>query len=395
MKASMLPDFSNTEIAFKARSSLELMRARVLFQTMNAPQIVKWGSSLLKLGFRLGIPLAPMVKWTVFQQFCGGVSLEDCRPLLDKLGSDKVKAILDYGAEGEKTEAGFEAATREFLRTADEAGRNIHIPFVVFKCTGIARFELLEKISKSAMAGLTKPELAEWARVERRIDSICDAAITNKKPVMIDAEESWIQGAIDALCEKQMARRNRDRAWVFMTVQLYRHDRLAYLKKTIQKASAEGWHLGVKLVRGAYMEKERAHAEDAGLPSPIQPDKAATDRAYDEAVNLCFNNLSHVAFCAGTHNEHSAGLAAKQALALHAEKGADRVWFSQLYGMSDHLTYNLAAAGLNAAKYIPYGPVEAVVPYLIRRAEENTSVAGQSSRELQLIESEMKRRGLF
>ena len=391
-------DFSNTEIAFASRSNTELLRAYSLFKIIDFPLLVKTGSVLMQTAFKLGAPITPLVKWTIFKQFCGGESLENCRPLLAKLKRNHVHAMLDFAAEGESSEEGFDAATAELLKTANEAARHTNVPFVVFKLTGIARFGLLEKVSKcdlkrEVLPQLSSEEQAEWHKVMKRVNQICDAALGAGRPVMIDAEETWIQPAIDFEVERLMRLHNRDRAWIFGTVQLYRHDRLDYLKNLTKSAKAESWKLGVKLVRGAYMEKERDYAKKHSLPSPIQPDKSATDSAYDAAINFCFENLDTVSFCIGTHNEASTAKAAHLALEHHLAS-QQNVWFSQLYGMSDHLTYNLAKAGLNAAKYLPYGAVATVVPYLIRRAQENTSVAGQSGRELQLIELELKRRRL-
>lgn len=392
MASADLPDFSNTEIAFRSRSNLELLRAITLFRMMNAKTLVTVGSKLLTFGFKLHLPLSPFVRWTVFQQFCGGESLEECRSTLDLMQKSGVRAILDYGVEGEKSEKGFDAATAEILRTAEETKTNKNIPFVVFKFTAIARFALLEKITSSGTTSLTPQESQEWRRIQDRVQSICDTAIACGTPIMIDAEETWIQGAIDEEALRQMKARNKDRAWVYTTMQMYRVDRLAYLKELAGAAQTQGWKLGIKLVRGAYMEKERVRAASHHKPSPIQPDKSATDKAYDAALDFCFSQMDHIAMCVGTHNDRSSLIAAKHVLDSNISKQDDRVWFSQLLGMSDHLTYNLASCGFNAAKYVPYGPVHAVIPYLMRRAEENSSVAGQSSRELQLLEKEMTRR---
>lgn len=375
------------------------MRAVTLFKLLNVPYLVTVGSNVLRFAFKTGLPLSPLVKWTIFKQFCGGESLEECRPLLSQFKRDRVWAILDYGAEGEKSEAGFDAAAEEILRTAREAGVCDSIPFIVFKFTGIARFGLLEKISAFSLSSLTKNEAIEWQRVTTRVDSICDAAKDSRRPVMIDAEESWIQGAIDQEAERQMKKRNQmtteeNLPWVFTTVQLYRTDRGLYLERLIQNAKSQGWRVGLKLVRGAYIEKERKRAAEQGYSSPIHVHKKATDEAYDNALEYCFKNLESLALCAGTHNEESCTKAADLVVKAKdaSESAQSKVWFSQLYGMSDHLTYNLASAGLNVAKYVPYGPIKAVIPYLIRRAQENSSVAGQSSRELQLLETELRRR---
>lgn len=389
-----LPDFSNTAIAFRSRTLPELWRARALFKMINHPLLVKAGGPLLTAGFRLKLPLSPLVRWTVFRQFCGGESLEECRSTIVRMAKDGVHSILDYGVEGEKSERGFDAATAEILRTADEAGTNEHIPFVVFKVTALARFGLLEKLNLDHPQ-LSAAESAEWQTVLNRIELICESANARGKPVMIDAEETWIQTTIDRIAEDQMRKRNRgDRAFVYTTLQMYRVDRLDYLKSRAAIAKQEGWQLGVKVVRGAYMEKERDRATRKQLPSPIHPDKPATDRAYDAAVEFCLASKERIWVCVGTHNENSCLKVVKTILnnSTNASGVASHIWFSQLLGMSDHLTYNLADAGFKTAKYVPYGPVHAVLPYLIRRAQENTSVAGQSGRELTLIEKELERR---
>ena len=391
-----LPDFSNTEVAFRSRSQAELWRALGLFKLINVPLLVKAGGPVLTAGFKLKLPLSPLVRWTVFRQFCGGESLEECRDTIARMAKDGVDSILDYGIEGEKSEAGFEAATQEILRTAAEAAKNTHIPFVVFKMTAIARMDLLEALNDAkSESSLSADEKKEWLRVLARVERICDAANKHGKPVMIDAEETWIQNTIDHVVEEQMKKRNTgDHALVYTTVQMYRVDRLAYLKSLASRAEREGWALGVKLVRGAYMEKERARAAKQDRASPIHPDKAATDVAYDEAVTFFVNHSHPIWACIGSHNEHSCLKAAQLILSKSQQNPnlAGRMWFSQLLGMSDHLTYNLANAGFKVAKYVPYGPVQAVLPYLIRRAQENTSVAGQSSRELTLVKAELERR---
>lgn len=390
------PDFSNTEVAFRSRSQAELWRALGLFKMINLPFLVKAGGPVLTAGFKLKLPLSPLVRWTVFRQFCGGESLEECRETIARMAKDGVESILDYGLEGEKSESGFDAATTEILRTADEATQNSHIPFVVFKMTAVARMDLLERLNTTySPLSLSQDEQSEWGRVLARVERICEAANRNGKPVMIDAEETWIQNTIDHVVEEQMRKRNTgDQAMVYTTVQMYRVDRLDYLKTLAATAEHEGWKLGVKLVRGAYMEKERARADRIGAASPIQPDKTATDLAYDAAVAFFASSTYPIWSCVGSHNETSCLKAADLILAQSQQNSgfADRIWFSQLLGMSDHLTYNLANAGLKVAKYVPYGPVQAVLPYLIRRAQENTSVAGQSSRELTLITKELERR---
>jgi proline dehydrogenase len=386
----MTLSFDNTEIAFASKSDLDLRRAWALFSMLGRKPLVDGGKKLTELAFALHLPVKGAIKATLFRQFVGGETIHECAQTIAALGKYNIGTILDYSAEGKRSEGSFEATTQELLRGIAFAKGNPRVPFAVFKVTGLARFELLEKVS--AEAPLSPQEQAEYGRVEDRVDRICRAAAAAETPVYIDAEESWIQPAIDALALRMMRRYNHDHAWVWNTVQLYRHDRLAYLKQLYADTRPENLHLGFKLVRGAYMEKERARAAQQGYPSPIQPDKGSTDRDFDAAVEFCLQHLDAIAFCAGSHNEDSNLKLTQQMAAHQIPANHPHVWFAQLLGMSDHISYNLAQAGYNVAKYVPYAPVREIVPYLIRRAEENTSVAGQTSRELSLILKEMKRR---
>ena len=328
----------------------------------------------------------------MFRQFCGGETLESCAATMTRLKTGGVFSILDYGVEGEKTEAGFDAAMSEVLRTISTTASNPQAPFCVFKLTALARFDLLEAISKSGAGNVTPALSAEWERVVNRVQRICAEAISKGKLVMIDAEETWIQPAIDFLAMSMMRQHNRDSAKVYSTIQMYRVNGLKDASSLLQVSKSEGWIPGIKLVRGAYMEKERERAAANSYPSPIHPDKPSTDNAYNEALRLILASGESASLCAGTHNADSSRLT----INLMTERGlsvnSPRVWFAQLFGMSDDLTFNLAHAGYNAAKYVPYGPIAAVLPYLFRRARENTSIAGQSGRELLLIERELKRR---
>ncbi len=381
-----LKNFDETESAFKHHSNRRLRQMWWLFRLMNSPTLNRWGSAALRLAMRWHLPVEPIVKATLFRQFCGGQTLEECQATIARLAQANIKTILDYAVEGESTEEGFEQVTQTVLQNIAQAKANPAIPFAVFKVTGLARFELLEKVS--ARKVLTSEEEAEWQRVQARVARITTAAEQAAVPVMIDAEESWIQAAIDELAMKAMRQHNRQRAIVFNTIQLYRRDRLAYLKACYAEAEAEGFYLGVKLVRGAYMEKERARAAKLGYPSPIHPTKADTDQDYNAAIEFCLAHLDRIAFCAGTHNEESS---LKLANALETPAHPN-VYFSQLYGMGDHISYTLAAHGFNVAKYVPYGAVRKVIPYLLRRAEENSALSGYVSREQRLIEAEIARR---
>lgn len=382
--------FDNTEIAFKLKSNNELTQSYLLFKAIGYNWLVKLGPPMVNGAFSVGLPIKGLIKNTVFKQFCGGESMHDCNKTIDQLHSMGVGTILDYSVEGEEKEENFNATATETLETISKAKNNPKIPFCVFKVTGLGRFDLLAKVS--AKETLTSTEESEWGRVKNRIHNICKTAYTNNVRIFIDAEESWIQPAIDDLAHDMMREFNTQKCIVYNTIQLYRHDRLAFLKASFDDAVKHNYYLGLKLVRGAYMEKERERAIKMGYPSPIQPDKASSDNDYNEALRFCINHIDRICVCAGSHNEQSSMLLTQ----LMAEKGLgnndQRVYFSQLYGMSDHISFNLSSAGYNVAKYLPYGPVKAVMPYLFRRAAENTSVKGQAGRELTLISREVARR---
>lgn len=382
--------FDNTEIAFAHRSKAELSKAYWLFKLVGNPSLVKLGKVLTRIALTLRLPIGWALRWNIFEHFCGGETISDCASTTKVLDRYGIGTILDYSVEGKESEADFDATTEETIRTVETAHGNAHIPFCVFKVTGVARFALLEKVN--AQSPLTPAESAEFERVKLRINRIAKRAHETGTPVFIDAEESWIQDAIDRLCHELMVQYNRERAIVYNTVQLYRHDRLRFLEKAIAEAREQGYHYGVKLVRGAYMEKERNRAAEHGYADPIQPNKAATDRDFDAAVELCLRNIDAVAFCAGTHNEASSLSLARKIEEGQLTSNDSRIYFAQLYGMSDHISFNLSHAGYNVAKYVPYGPIREVIPYLIRRAEENTSVKGQTGRELSLIMRERQRR---
>lgn len=379
--------FQDTSIAFRSRTDAELKKARLLFKSFNYPILLKVGPPLARIG--LGLGLKGFIKETIFSQFCGGEDIAECSKTIGELAKYRVGTILDYSVEGEETEEVFNATKEEIIHTIDRAKGNSTIPFSVFKTTGIGRFDLLAKVNSNQP--LSEDEQQEFQRLEARFEAICKAAWEAQVRIFVDAEESWIQDVIDQLAMKMMAKYNTEKAIVFNTIQLYRHDRLAYLKETIQNHS---FYMGFKLVRGAYMEKERKRAEANGYSSPIQPNKISADKDYDDAIQFCLNHLQKVSFCAGTHNEESSMKLAKSMDALALAPNDERIWFSQLLGMSDHISFNLANAGYNVAKYVPYGPVSAVIPYLTRRAQENSSVKGQTGRELNLINTELKRRKL-
>ncbi len=388
----MALSFDNTEIAFRYRNNKELKRAHFLFSSMSSPFLSKTGMKLTQLAMSWGLPVKGIIKNTIFSQFCGGETIEEAAHTAATLGKYHVGVALDYSVEGKDEEAEFDHAVPEFIKAIEYAATQQNIPFIPIKITGFARFALLEKVHRKE--ALSEAEQAEWQRVTQRIDKICSTAAQCKSMILVDAEESWIQQPVDDLSDAMMEKYNKNAIVVFNTFQMYRHDRLEYLKKSHQRALAHDYILGAKIVRGAYMEKERNRAAEMGYPSPIQPDKESTDRDYDHAANYCIEHLDTIALFIGTHNENSC----LKAAALMQQKGIapqnNHLYFSQLYGMSDNITFNLADAGFHVSKYLPYGPVKDVIPYLMRRAQENTSVAGQTGRELGLIKKEMTRRGL-
>ncbi len=388
----MLPDFNNTEIAFKYRPNSEIKQAHFLFSFLGSPALTKMGIKLTLTALRMKLPVNTLIKKTLFKQFCGGETMEEAALTAATIGAYNVNTILDYGVEGKEDEADFDRAVPEFIKAVKYAATQEHIPFISMKITGFCRFALMEKIN--AQQPLTDAEKAEWQRVHKRIDDICSVAFEKNVMVLIDAEETWIQEGVNELCEAMMMKYNRKEAIIFNTYQFYSHGTLSYMIDNIKTSAEKGYILGAKLVRGAYMEKERERAREMGYQDPIQPNKAATDKDYDEGMLYCLANLDKVSVFIGTHNETSCMKAAQYMEEHNIQHNSPRVYISQLFGMSDNISFNLAHNKFNVAKYLPYGPVKDVVPYLMRRAEENTSVAGQTSRELNLIEKELKRRDL-
>jgi len=382
--------FDNTEIAFAGRSNAELDNAQMLFKLVGNPTLVNVGKSALELALSLHLPVTGIIKSTVFNHFCGGESVADCEKSIERLHKSGVFTLLDYSAEGKSAEKDFEASTAQVISTIVRAKNDTRVPFAVFKPTGVMRASLLERVSSKRP--LEPHQQSEWNSGTQRVRKICAAAAEHNVPVLIDAEESWIQDAIDELVEAMMLDYNRNEAIVYNTFQLYRTDRLACLKASHQRAQNAGYILGAKLVRGAYMEKERDRAKKKGYPSPIHASKQETDDDYNAALLYCVQNIKDMRLIAGTHNEDSSLKLMELMQAAHLAENDSRIFYSQLYGMSDNISFNLAHAGFNVVKYVPYGPVKLVMPYLIRRAEENTSVAGQVGRELSLILKEKQRR---
>tara|TARA_R110001606_G_scaffold8303_2_gene36415 strand:+ start:50685 stop:51848 length:1164 start_codon:yes stop_codon:yes gene_type:complete len=384
--------FDNTEVAFALKTDSQLERAYFLFKMIQNQPMVRIGSAVTNFALKAHLPIEGLIRATVFDHFCGGVTEDDCMPIIDNMHNNgNVHSVLDYSVEGKDQEISFDGALEKILKIINFCEEKKSIPFAVFKPSGFGRFALYEKVTEGKT--LTEIEQKEWNRIEGRFHKVCKIAVQKDVPLLIDAEESWMQKAADDLIEELMETYNKEKAIVFNTLQMYRHDRMDYLKELHQKAQEKGFYIGMKVVRGAYMEKERERAEEKGYPSPICKDKDATDINYDTAIKYLMEHPKMALF-AGTHNEESSYLVMDLAKELGIKENDKNLWFGQLFGMSDHISYNLASKGYNVAKYLPFGPVRDVMPYLIRRAEENTSVAGQTSRELNLLKIERKRRKL-
>lgn len=382
--------FDDTEVAFSYKSDRELKKANFIFSLVNNPFVSSIATGLAKVGLALKLPVKGLIRSTVFEHFCGGETIDQSNSTIQTLFKFNVGTILDYSAEGEHNEAGFDKTKDEILKTFDKAKDNPAIPFCVFKSTGLVNADVLEKVQSKQ--NLSEEEATAFEHFKQRVDAICAKAHAYKVPILMDAEDSWIQNPIDELSYAMMQKYNQEKAIVFNTYQMYRIDMLDNLRNAFHNAAMHNYYLGVKMVRGAYMEKEAERAEKMNYPNPIHPNKEATDDSFNKGLGFCVDNKQRVSLMCGSHNEYS-----NQYLAVlmekHSMKNNDpRIWFAQLMGMSDNISFNLVKAGYNVAKYVPYGPVELVMPYLIRRAEENTSVAGQSSRELTLIRKELARR---
>lgn len=387
-----MPLFDDTQTAFESKSDRDLRKARFLFKMIANPMLTKLGTVAFKIPFLSQFPLVkPMIRHTIYKQFVGGETTDECLKVAKELYNYGVSSIMDYSVEGQDKEEEFDSVKNEILRLIDIAQKNPNEnPFVVFKPTAFGKIELYEKAGKNLP--MTEAEKNSWEKICARFEEVCQKGYDADVTIMVDAEESWMQDSADELVDEMMQKYNKERCVVCNTLQMYRHDRLAYLKKIFQKAETENYLLGFKVVRGAYMEKERARAEAENYPSPIQPDKASTDRDYNAALEFIIKNNHRISLFAGTHNEHSCELLVQLMKENGIENGYHKIWFGQLFGMSDNISFKLGSMGYNIAKYLPYGPIKEVMPYLIRRAQENTSVAGQTGRELSLIEKEIERR---
>jgi proline dehydrogenase len=399
--------FENTENAFAYKTDKDLKKAGFLFSSMSYTSLVKLGTKITPWAIRSGLPVKGIIRNTIFTQFVGGETLEETAAVAKKLGDYHVQVILDYGVEGgEDGEKGFDHACDEFIRVINYAATQPNIPFISIKVTGFARFDLLAKLDHSvelnagslmkryakAVESLSENEKNEWQRVQERMLKICKVAADKNVGVLVDAEETWIQDPVDVITILMMEQFNKEKVIVYNTVQLYRHDRLKFLKDSLEAAELRNFVLGAKLVRGAYMEKERKRASEFGYASPIQPDKATTDKDYNAGVEFCIEHIDKIALIVASHNEYSNLYATQLLEQKNLPLNHPHIHFSQLYGMSDNITFNLAKAGCSVSKYLPFGPIKDVIPYLMRRAQENSSMSGQTGRELGLIKKEMKRR---
>jgi len=384
--------FNDTETAFRLKTDLELNRALLLFNVMGIPSLIQPGILLTKFSLKARLPIQPLIKSTIFDQFCAGTSKDDCKPVIKEMHQVNLSSILDYSVEGKKTEEEFDAAFRVKKDLIKFAQEETEIPFAIFKPTALGSFEIWHKLSSHI--NLNEEEKVEWQKTKARVEDLCEEAYKQNVRLYADAEESWMQDAADDLMEEMMEKYNKDKALIFNTFQCYRWDRLDYLKALHKKANEKGFKIGAKIVRGAYMEKENKRAKKYGKKSPICENKKATDLNFNNVMTYCLDNIDDIAVFIGTHNEMSNYLALQAMEDQGIAKDDPRVWFSQLYGMSDQISYNLASKDYNTAKLVPFGPVKEVVPYLLRRAEENSSVEGQTNRELNLLQGEKKRRKL-
>ncbi len=382
--------FEDTQTAFSLKSDSELERAYFLFKMIANEPLVRIGTAMTNFAIKAHLPVDGLIRATVFDHFCGGVNELDCMPVVDKMWSKHVCSILDYSVEGKEVEDPLDTTLKKVLELLDFVKEKDAIPFAVFKPTGFGRFSLFKKVG--AGKPLSEEETKEWGRVVGRFEKTCKRAFELDVSLLIDAEESWMQDAADSLVEDMMRKYNKENAIVFNTLQMYRWDRMDYLKGLLDRSQKEGFKIGIKVVRGAYMEKENERAQEHGYPTPICATKEETDANFDAAIEFMLGHLDHISIFAGTHNEGSTYYLMQQMLDRGILVDDPRIWFGQLYGMSDHISFNLGIRGYNVAKYLPFGPVRDVMPYLIRRAEENTSVAGQTTRELALLKRERKRR---
>ncbi|MBC5774731.1 proline dehydrogenase family protein [Pontibacter sp. KCTC 32443] len=385
-------DPENLQVAFCTKTNEELILANFLFTMMGKPALVKLGGVATNWGLKLGLPIKGLIRKTIYRHFCGGETVQEAQAVVARLAAARVHTVLDYAAEAQENEAGFDAVRDEILRNIVLADKLKSFSYLSIKLTGIGHKDIFEKLQENK--SLTQAEQHAYARTEQRLDAVCSAVAKADLTLYIDAEESWMQDPMDKLAEQMMYKYNQARAVIFNTLQMYRTDRIAYLQACLKRCAAAGVIAGIKIVRGAYLEKEQERSRKYNYPCPVFTVKADTDQSFNQAIDITLNHLHQAELCAATHNEYSTTYLTKRIRKDNIENQQKRIHFSQLYGMSDNLTFNLADAGFNASKYVPYGDVATAVPYLIRRAEENTSIAGQMGRELNMLQQELRRRKL-
>ena len=382
--------FDNTQKAYQLKTNRDLKKAYYLFLLFSSEKLVSIGSSITRLILRMKLPVSYIFKITFFSQFCAGLNKKESLKAVNSLKSYKILSYLHYAVEAVKTEKGMEMSKNHTLETLSFSKENKALPFSVFKATSLGPINLFKK--KSSGIALTDSEKNEWKRIELRIDTCCAAAKKIGVKMLIDAEESWIQPAIDEIAESLMEKYNKKTPVIYTTIQMYRKDRMIYMKNLYDKATKQDFKVGIKLVRGAYIEKENLKAYELGKPSPICESKELTDQNFNNGLDYMLSKLNIGSLFMGSHNEQSILRVTEWMSKNKISKNHPHIWFSQLYGMADHISFNLASSGYQVVKYVPYGPVNEVIPYLIRRAEENTSITGQTPRELSLIKKELERR---
>ncbi len=384
--------FENTEVAYASLSDKELKKAYWLFRMMSIPWLVNIGNSMITLCLKLNMPIQGIIKNMVFSHFCGGESLDESIPLIFRLKKSNIEVLLNYSVEGLEDASGYRDTYEKTLNAIHFAKENPSVRAMCVKFTGYAHTDIWVKLQ--AKQELTPAEQQEFLQAKSYIEKLCSEAVDCNVHLYVDAEESWFQDSIDTLVDDMMEKYNKEEAFIFNTYQLYRSDKLEDFKKAHQRALEKGYILGAKIVRGAYVEKENDYYVKLGTKSPINNTKEASDREFDGAVRYAVENVTTISLCCASHNEASNKLYFELLTEKNIPLNHKHVNSSQLLGMSDNITYNLSAMGMNTAKYMPFGPVKEVIPYLIRRAQENTSVEGQTSRELLLLEKELKRRGI-
>lgn len=382
-----------SDSAFSHYSISQLRRTKVLFKILQNP-LVSWFSGFVPhIPILLRLPFVKsLIKHYIFSHFCGGEDWKEVHQSALKLQKQNILSSLDYSVECKQTEQDYETTKKVLLNVLEEAKNLSHIPFCVLKITGLGRFALLEKIHNGQT--LSDNEKAEWQRVQSRFDSICEKAVDCNTKLLVDAEESWIQKPIDNIVKRAMKRHNQNEPMIYNTYQLYLKAKYEQLKTDWEKAKEKGYILGSKLVRGAYMEKETKRAVKMHLPNPIQPSKAKCDQDFNDSLKFCLKHIDDFGIYIGTHNIESTQKARQLMQEYGIAKSDERVFFSQLLGMREILSYELAQQDYLVSKYTPFGKIAEVIPYLLRRIQENSSVKDQLNDEIKVITRELENQKL-